>query len=105
MKEVISTGDLLKSLYRSENIEDYFNHSEIGLPSFSEYINDVEITTLSGIENLVNLNNVGVWNMPQIDLSPLTTLPNLETVTFTEDMRDAAQALTGSNIDYIPVIY
>ncbi len=43
--------------------------------------------------------------MPQIDLSPLTTLPNLETVTFTEDMRDAAQALTGSNIDYIPVIY
>lgn len=64
-------------------------------------LDGVEIKSLSGIENLTNLNNVGVWNMPQIDLTPLTALPKLETVTLTEDMRDAAQMLGGSDIEII----
>jgi hypothetical protein len=64
-------------------------------------LDNVRIKSLSGIEVLSGLTKAGVWNMPQTDLTPLAALPNLETVTLTEDMRDAAQALTGTGIEII----
>lgn len=61
-------------------------------------LDNVKIESLSGIEDLTGLINVGVWNMPDTDLTPLTALPNLKAITLTENMRDAAQALKLSRI-------
>ncbi len=61
-------------------------------------LDGVKLKSLSGIESLPDLKNIGVWNMPRLDLTPLKALPDLETVTLTGDMRDAAQALAGTDI-------
>lgn len=81
----LSSFDDLKSIESLENLE----------------LDGVKIKTLSGIEELSGLKSVSVWNIPGVELTPLVALPNLETVTLTGDMREAAKALEGTNIEIV----
>ena len=42
--------------------------------------------------------NARLMGMPRLDLSPMAGLPYLETLTLSEDMREAAKALEGESI-------
>ncbi len=64
-------------------------------------LDEVTMKSLSGIESLSDLQSIGVWNMPGMDLTPLREHAKLETVYLTEDMRNAAQALAGTPIHII----
>ena len=53
----------------------------------------MNIKTLDGIDQMEDLMYVTLREMPLLNLEPLSTLPYLQTLTLSEDMRDAATAI------------
>ena len=73
-----------------------------GIDGIEELIMDgMQISSLSGIENLGNLRSVSLSGIVGISLEPLTELPYLKTVTVSEDMSDEAAVLDGKDIEVI----
>ena len=75
------------------------------LPAFSELaginglqelkFEQMQFKSLSGIDCLSGLTDICILGMPDLDLSPLKTLPYLQTVTVSESMREAVESITG----------
>lgn len=75
------------------------------LPAFSELaeinglqelkFDQMQFKSLSGIDRLSGLTTICILGMPDLDLSPLETLPYLKTVTVSESMREAVEAIAG----------
>ncbi len=55
--------------------------------------------SLAGIERLTDLTRLTLTDMPGLDLTPLLSLPNLMSVTLSEDMRGAAGALAENELE------
>ncbi len=64
-------------------------------------LDDVQIQSLSGIDCLDSLQSVSLLNIPGLDLTPLKGLPNLETVTLSEDMRDEQTMIAGERFKIV----
>ena len=60
------------------------------------YFDQVRLPSLSGINCLPGLVDIHLLGMPDLDLTPLETLPYLQTVTLSDDMREAARAIADS---------
>lgn len=57
----------------------------------------MQFESLLGIDCLSGLTNICILGMPDLDLSPLKTLPYLKTVTVSKSMGEAAKAIAGES--------
>ncbi len=61
----------------------------------------MQLASLEGIQSFTGLTYVWLNGMPNLDLSPLRSLPYLKTVVISEDMIKAVKALEGTGIEVI----
>lgn len=53
----------------------------------------MQLSSLDGVETLSSLKYLSLLYLPTIDMEPLLHLPSLQTLTLSEDLREAIQAV------------
>jgi hypothetical protein len=61
----------------------------------------MDMKSLDGIDQLEDLMYITLREMPTLGLEPLLALPHLQTLTLSEDMRDAGNAIGETQIQVI----